>query len=147
LVPPAAQTSMPTTCSTKCHKRVNSPAQRRSDCMQRKPTNQTNLCLARLTQCRQPKTGNWLGWSRLRQLRWLARLEASQGTKHTHSSKSAYEAFFVGSIKFAAWRRIWRSWASLRCKFFIWLALKGRIWTADRPAKRGLQHPDGLSSV
>jgi hypothetical protein len=22
-----------------------------------------------------------------------------------------------------------------------------RIWTADRPAKRGLQHPDGLSSV
>jgi hypothetical protein len=60
----------------------------------------------------------------------------------TYSSKSAYEAFFVGSIKFVAWRRIWRSWAPLRCKFFIWLALKGRIWTADRLAKRGLEHPD-----
>lgn len=60
----------------------------------------------------------------------------------TYSSKSAYEAFFVGSIKFPAWRRIWWSWTPLRCKFFICLALKGRIWTADRLAKRGLQHPD-----
>jgi hypothetical protein len=32
--------------------------------------------------------------------------------------------------------------AELGSKFFIWLALKGRIWTADRLAKRGLQHPD-----
>ena len=64
----AAQTSMPTTCSTKCLKRVNSPAQRRGDCMQRKPTNQTNLCLARLIQCGQPN--NW-------ELAWLEQAKAA----------------------------------------------------------------------
>ena len=57
-----------------------------------------------------------------------------------YSSKSAYAAFFVGTIKFAPWRRIWKSWAPLRCKFFIWLAINNRCWTADRLAKRGLPH-------
>jgi hypothetical protein len=41
----------------------------------------------------------------------------------TYTSKSAYAAFFVGTIKFAPWKRIWKSWAPLRCKFFIWLAI------------------------
>lgn len=40
-----------------------------------------------------------------------------------YSSKSAYAAFFEGSTKFGPWRRIWKSWAPLRCKFFMWLAL------------------------
>ncbi|WVZ97936.1 hypothetical protein U9M48_043435 [Paspalum notatum var. saurae] len=31
--------------------------------------------------------------------------------------------------------------SSLWCKFFIWLAIKNRYWTADRLAKRGLPHP------
>ncbi|WVZ69533.1 hypothetical protein U9M48_018306 [Paspalum notatum var. saurae] len=63
---------------------------------------------------------------------------ASHGS---YSSKSAYEAFFVGSITFAPWRRVWKTWAPLRCKFFIWLVFKKRLWTADRLAKRGLPHP------
>jgi hypothetical protein len=58
-----------------------------------------------------------------------------------YSSQSAYHAFFTGSITFAPWKRIWKTWAPLRCKFFIWLALKNRVWTADRLAKRGLSHP------
>ena len=58
-----------------------------------------------------------------------------------YTSKSAYEALFVGSIKFIPWKRIWKSWAPLRCKFFVWLAIKQRLWTADRLARRGLQHP------
>ena len=37
----------------------------------------------------------------------------------TYSSRSAYNAFFFGSIRFAPWKRIWRSWAPLRCKFFF----------------------------
>jgi hypothetical protein len=41
-----------------------------------------------------------------------------------YSSKSAYNAFFIGSIRFAPWKRIWRSWAPLRREFFIWLAIK-----------------------
>jgi len=58
----------------------------------------------------------------------------------SYSSKTAYAACFVGSIRFPPWRRIWKSWAPLRCKFFLWLAIKQRIWTADRLAKRGLPH-------
>lgn len=34
------------------------------------------------------------------------------------SSKSANVAFFVGTIKFAPWRRVWETWGPLRCKFF-----------------------------
>ncbi|WVZ85537.1 hypothetical protein U9M48_032454 [Paspalum notatum var. saurae] len=59
----------------------------------------------------------------------------------TYSSKSAYDAFFFGSISFGPWRRVWRTWAPLRCKFFVWLAIKNRVWTGDRLAKRGLPHP------
>jgi len=58
-----------------------------------------------------------------------------------YSSKSAYNAFFIGSIRFAPWKRIWRSWAPLRREFFIWLAIKNRCWPADRLAKCGLPHP------
>ena len=58
-----------------------------------------------------------------------------------YSSKSAYEAFFTGTIKFGPWRCIWKTWAPLKCKLFIWLAVKNRCWTADKLAKRGLPHP------
>ena len=58
-----------------------------------------------------------------------------------YSSKSAYNAYFCGSIRFAPWKRIWKSWAPQNCKFFIWLAINNRCWTGDRLAKRGLPHP------
>lgn len=50
-------------------------------------------------------------------------------------------SFLRGTIRFAPWKRIWKSWAPLRCKFFSWLAINNRCWTADRLAKRGLSHP------
>ena len=40
------------------------------------------------------------------------------------------------------WRRLWKSWAPAKCKFFLWLAIRNRCWTSDRLAKRGLPHPD-----
>ncbi|WVZ70115.1 hypothetical protein U9M48_018809 [Paspalum notatum var. saurae] len=58
-----------------------------------------------------------------------------------YTSKSAYNAFFFGAIKFGPWKRVRKTWAPLRCKFFIWLAIKNTCWTADRLAKRGLPHP------
>jgi len=64
-----------------------------------------------------------------------------------YSSKSAYNAFFLGSIRFAPWKHIWESWAPLRCKFFVWLAIKNRCWTADRLAKHGLPHPAACALV
>jgi hypothetical protein len=60
----------------------------------------------------------------------------------TYSSKSAYGAYFVGTIKFGPWRRIWKTWAPSHCKFFIWLVFHNRVWTSDRLAKRGLPHPE-----
>ncbi|WVZ49359.1 LOW QUALITY PROTEIN: hypothetical protein U9M48_000726, partial [Paspalum notatum var. saurae] len=46
------------------------------------------------------------------------------------------------SLRDLPWRLIWKSWAPLLCKFFLWLAKNNRCWTADRLAKRGLPHPD-----
>ncbi|WVZ61990.1 hypothetical protein U9M48_011792, partial [Paspalum notatum var. saurae] len=57
-----------------------------------------------------------------------------------YSSKSAYDALFVGTIKFSPWKRIWKSWAPPNCKFFIWLAILNRCWTSNRLAKCGLPH-------
>jgi hypothetical protein len=59
----------------------------------------------------------------------------------TYSAQSAYLASFHGAITCAAWKLTWRSWAPPRVRFFQWLANLDRCWTADRLARRGLQHP------
>jgi len=58
------------------------------------------------------------------------------------SSKSAYRAYFQGSVTFEPWRRLWKTWAPNKCKIFLWLAIRNRCWTADRLEKRGLPHPE-----
>ncbi|WVZ58587.1 hypothetical protein U9M48_008845, partial [Paspalum notatum var. saurae] len=55
--------------------------------------------------------------------------------------KSAYAAFFLGSVGLSGWKRIRKGWAPLKCKFFLWLVKHNRCWTADHLAKRGLPHP------
>lgn len=52
----------------------------------------------------------------------------------------AIKGCFIGSTTDPHWRITWRSWAPLRIKFFIWLALLGRCWTADRLARHDLPH-------
>jgi hypothetical protein len=37
-----------------------------------------------------------------------------------HSTKSAYEALFIGAAHFNPWEKIWKSWAPGKCKFFMW---------------------------
>lgn len=59
-----------------------------------------------------------------------------------YTTKSVYGAFFLGTIKFGPWRRIWKSRAPPRCKFFIWLVFHNSCWTVDRLARRGLPHPE-----
>jgi hypothetical protein len=59
----------------------------------------------------------------------------------SYSSKSAYDRFMMGNVGFAPAELIWRNWAPPRCKFFLWLATRDRCWTADRLAKRGMDHP------
>lgn len=60
----------------------------------------------------------------------------------TYSSRSAYQRYLAGGIDFEPQNRLWRSWAPLRFKIFLWLAYWKRCWTADRLARRGLPHPD-----
>jgi hypothetical protein len=54
------------------------------------------------------------------------------------SSKSAYLACFAGRTSLPAAKEIWTSFAPLKFKFFGWLAIQNRCWTADRLQRRGL---------
>ena len=58
-----------------------------------------------------------------------------------YTAKTAYLNLFQGSILFGPWKRIWKSWAPGKCRFFLWLVAHDRCWTADRLARRGLPHP------
>ena len=59
-----------------------------------------------------------------------------------YSTKSAYEAQFVGREVEPAAEFTWRSKAPLRCRFFLWLGMRNKCWTSDRLARRGLDHQD-----
>jgi hypothetical protein len=52
-----------------------------------------------------------------------------------YSAKIAYEAIFLGSSSFGHYKRVWKSWAPPKCRFFLWLAAQKRCWTADRLAR------------
>lgn len=39
-------------------------------------------------------------------------------SSETYSAKSAYGALFEGSLSFAPYERIWKSWAPPKCHFF-----------------------------
>jgi hypothetical protein len=41
-----------------------------------------------------------------------------------YTCKSAYTAYFQGSITFEPWKRLWKSWAPGKCKTFLWLAIR-----------------------
>jgi hypothetical protein len=56
----------------------------------------------------------------------------------TYTSSSAYRALLLTSHPFPGCTRIWKTWAPLRVKIFLWLAFRGRHWTADRRHRHGL---------
>jgi hypothetical protein len=55
-----------------------------------------------------------------------------------YSTKSAYEALFIGGTHFNPWERIWMSWAPGKCKFLMWTIVHKKCWIADRLARKGL---------
>jgi hypothetical protein len=58
----------------------------------------------------------------------------------TYTASSAYNAqFFGGHARFIA-NKIWEAHAEPKCKLFGWLALHGRLLTADMLAIRGWPH-------
>lgn len=60
----------------------------------------------------------------------------------TYTAKSAYKMLQAGSVKFRGHSLIWKTWAPLRVKIFLWLAMKRKHWTADRRARHGLETHD-----
>lgn len=47
-----------------------------------------------------------------------------------YSAKSAYEVEFAGSASCVTAELTWRTKAPPKCRFFIWLLMRNRIWTA-----------------
>jgi hypothetical protein len=59
-----------------------------------------------------------------------------------YSAKAVYEGLFLGFVQFEPYEMIWKSWAPLKCRFFMWLAALKKCWTTDRLQNRGLDHPE-----
>ena len=59
-----------------------------------------------------------------------------------YSASSAYRAFFAGSASLPGAKELWKTKAPARVKFFFWLAVHQRLWTADRRKRHGLQPHD-----
>lgn len=53
------------------------------------------------------------------------------------TAATPYKAQFLGMVLSLLDRMVWKAWAPPKVKFFAWLALEDRIWTADRLEKRG----------
>ena len=49
-----------------------------------------------------------------------------------YSAKSAYNMLHAGSMPFLGHRLIWKTWAPLRIKIFLWLIFRRQHWTGDR---------------
>ncbi|CAN6359861.1 unnamed protein product [Urochloa humidicola] len=84
-------------------------------------------------------------WARLRDVQLQPDVEDTIAwrwcSSATYSARSAYRMFFEGSMRFVGARPIWKAWAPLKVKFFAWLAVKDRLWTAERRHRHGLQDP------
>lgn len=56
-----------------------------------------------------------------------------------YSAKSAYNMLHSGSVKLSEHSLIWKAWAPLKVKIFLWLAFRKKHWTADHRARHGLE--------
>jgi hypothetical protein len=54
-----------------------------------------------------------------------------------YSTKLAYTIQFAGSFGEHEWNKMWRAKLENKCKFFSWLLLQNKLWTADRLIKHG----------
>jgi hypothetical protein len=54
-----------------------------------------------------------------------------------YTTTSAYKAQFFGATLTDMNKMVWKVWAPPKVKFFAWLAIRNRIWTADRLERRG----------
>jgi hypothetical protein len=60
----------------------------------------------------------------------------------TYTASSAYRAFFIGMASLPGASELWKARAPNKCKFFYWLLIHDRLWTAARRKRHGLQDDD-----
>jgi hypothetical protein len=60
----------------------------------------------------------------------------------TYSASSAYQCQFLGSVSPFQFDKMWAAKVEAKCKFFMWLWLRGRILTSNNLAVRGIPHDD-----
>jgi hypothetical protein len=65
-------------------------------------------------------------------IQWLPEANGS------YSAKSAYDFQFIGTIQQPRLEKIWKSNIEGKIKFYLWLLLRNRNWTADRLSNRGM---------
>ena len=58
------------------------------------------------------------------------------------STSSAYQSFFIGQHPVQGAGLLRKTRAPAKCKFFFWLVIHDRCWTATRRKKHGLQDDD-----
>jgi len=56
-----------------------------------------------------------------------------------YTASLAYRAFFTGMTSLIGAKHVWRAAVPPKVKFLFWLALHGRLWTAERRKRHGLQ--------
>ncbi|KAE8777949.1 hypothetical protein D1007_49236 [Hordeum vulgare] len=56
----------------------------------------------------------------------------------SYTTTLTYKRLCTGQTYFQA-ALIWKCWAHLKCKIFIWLVVQYQAWTSDRRARHGLQ--------
>lgn len=78
----------------------------------------TRICPLKLVSCNGNDVGQYIG---------------------QYTTASAYKMLSEGGIRFQAHTAIWKSWALLLCKVFMWLTIQYRLWTSDRRLRHGLQ--------
>ena len=61
------------------------------------------------------------------------------------STASGYSAFFIGQHPIEGAKLLRKTRAPAKCKFFIWLVLHERCWTAARRKRHGLQDDDSCA--
>ena len=61
---------------------------------------------------------------------------------HCFTTASAYRAFFIGQHPISRAKLLRKTKAPDRCKFFVWLVLHDRCWTAARRKRHNLQDHD-----
>lgn len=59
-----------------------------------------------------------------------------------YTAASAYKITHQGTTHLAGATWVWKNWAPQWVKFFTWLSLKQRLWTADRRRRHGLDAHD-----